>query len=131
MLATHPGWIEKGEASLLYQAALKRHALLPNVPTLPELAVSDQDRAILRAIAATAEIGRAIILGPGVPPQRLAALRAAFNAMLADPAFVAACDKRHLMLDPGSGEEMDVIVKETFALPPGVLAEIGGMLAGK
>ena len=38
MLATHPGWIDKGEASLLYQAALKRHALLPNVPTLPELA---------------------------------------------------------------------------------------------
>jgi tripartite-type tricarboxylate transporter receptor subunit TctC len=131
MLATHPGWIDKGEASLLYQAALKRHALLPNVPTLPELAVSDEGRAPLRAIAATAEIGRSIIAGPGVPPERLAALRAAFSAMLADPDFIAACNTRHLMLDPGSGEEMDAIVRETFALPQPVLATIGEMLIAK
>ena len=69
--------------------------------------------------------------GPGVPPERLAALRAAFSAMLKDPDFIAACDKRHVMLDPGSGEEMDAIVKETFSLPQPVLATIGEMLAGK
>jgi tripartite-type tricarboxylate transporter receptor subunit TctC len=131
MLATHPGWIEKGEASLLYQAALKRHALLPNVPTLPELAISEEGRAPLRAIAATAEIGRSIISGPGVPPDRLAALRTAFSAMLKDPDFIAAADNRHLMLDPASGEEMDAIVKETFSLPPPVLSTIGEMLAEK
>ena len=111
MLVTHPGWINKGEASLLYQAALKRSALLPNVPTLPELAISDEGRAILRAIASTAEIGRSIITGPGVPADRLAALRRAFAQMVKDPDFIAACDKRHLMLDPASGEEMDAIVK--------------------
>lgn len=130
MLATHPGWI-KGEATLLYQAALKRSALLPNVPTLPELAVSDEGRAILHAIASTAEIGRAIIAGPGQPPERLAALRQAFAQMVKDPTFVAACDKRHLMLDPASGEEMDAIVHETFALPPPTLGKIGAMLGQK
>jgi tripartite-type tricarboxylate transporter receptor subunit TctC len=130
LLATHPDWI-KGNAVLLYQAALKRHALLPNVPTLPELALSDEGRAVLRAIAATAEIGRSIIVGPGVPPERLAALRAAFAAMLQDPAFIATCDTRHLMLDGGSGEDMDAIVQETFALPQPVLATIGAMLAEK
>ena len=131
MLATRPGWINKDEATLLYQAALKRNALIANVPTLPELATSDEGRAILRAIAATAEIGRSIISGPGVPPERLAALRAAFAAMLKDPDFVAACEKRNLMLDSGSGEEMDAIVKETFALPPPVLAKLGEMLSEK
>ena len=131
MLATHPGWIDKGEASLLYQAALRRHALLPNVPTLPELAMTDEGRAPLRAIAATGEIGRSIISGPGVPEERLAALRAAFTEMLKDPDFIAASDKRHLMLDPGSGEEMDALVKDTFSLPQAMLATIGEMLAGK
>ena len=101
------------------------------MPTLPELAVSDEGRAILRAIAATAEIGRSIVTGPGVPPDRLAALRAAFAAMLKDPDFIAACETRHLMLDPGSGEDMDAIVKETFALPQPVLAKIGEMLSRK
>jgi tripartite-type tricarboxylate transporter receptor subunit TctC len=131
MLATHPGWIDKGEASLLYQAALTRHAMLLNVPALPEFAISEEGRAPLRAIAATAEIGRSIIAGPGVPPERLAALRAALSMMLKDPDFIAAGDNRHLMLDPGSGEEMDAIVKETFSLPQPVLATIGEMLAGK
>ncbi len=131
MLASHPGWIDKDEAILLYQAALKRNALLPDVPTLPELAVSDEGKSVLRAIAATAEIGRSIIAGPGVPPERLAALRRAFAEMLKDPDFIAACKKRHLMVDPGSGEDMDAIVKETFALPQPVLAKIGAMLAAK
>jgi tripartite-type tricarboxylate transporter receptor subunit TctC len=131
MLATHPGWIDKGEATLLYQAALKRSALLPNVPTLPELAVSDEGRAILHAIASTAEIGRAIIAGPGLPPERLAALRLAFVQMVKDPVFVATCAKRHLMLDPASGEEMDTIVRDTFALPQPTLGKIGAMLGQK
>jgi tripartite-type tricarboxylate transporter receptor subunit TctC len=130
MLVTHPDWL-KGKAVLLYQAALKRSALLPNVPTLSELGVSDEGRTILRAIASTAEIGRAIIAGPGQPPERLAALRHAFMAMVKDPAFVAVCEKRHLMLDAASGEDMDAIVRETFALPQPTLGKIGAMLGQK
>jgi tripartite-type tricarboxylate transporter receptor subunit TctC len=129
MLATHPEWINKGGATLLFQAALKRSTLLPKVPSLGELSVSDDGKAILRAIASTAEIGRSIISGPGVPAERLLALRQAFAQMVKDPDFVAACDKRHLMLDPGSGEDMDAIVKDTFALPKPTLAKIGALLS--
>jgi tripartite-type tricarboxylate transporter receptor subunit TctC len=131
MLISNPGWIDNGEATILYQAALKRHPLLPRVPTLPELAVNDEGRVILRAIASTAEIGRSIIAGPDLPPERLAALRAAFAEMLQDPDFRAACEQRHFMLDPGTGEEMDAIVQEAFQLPADIRAKIGGMLNGK
>jgi tripartite-type tricarboxylate transporter receptor subunit TctC len=130
ILVSRPGWIDKGEASIIYQAALKRHRLLPDVPTLPELGLSDEGRTILHAIASTAEIGRSIITGPGVPPERLAALRAAFADMMKDPDFLAACEQRHFMVDPGSGEDMDAIVKETFALPELVRGTIGDMLNG-
>jgi tripartite-type tricarboxylate transporter receptor subunit TctC len=129
MLVTHPEWINKGGAALIYQAALKRSPLLPNVPTLAELAVSDEGKKILRAIASTAEIGRSIISSPGVPAERLAALRQAFAQMVKDPDFVATCEKRHLMLDPASGGDMDAIVKETFALPNTTLGKIGAMLS--
>jgi len=131
MTVSHPGWIDKGEASLIYQAALKRNRLLPNVPTLPELATSDEGKAVLRAIAGTADIGRSIITGPDVPPERLAALRAAFADMLKDPDFIAACDQRHFMVDAASGEEMDAIVRETFQLPDAVRAKINEILNGK
>ncbi|HEY7662011.1 MAG TPA: tripartite tricarboxylate transporter substrate-binding protein [Xanthobacteraceae bacterium] len=128
MLVSHPGWVDQGEATIIYQAALKRHRLLPEVPTLPELALSDEGRAILRAVASTAEIGRSIITTPGVPEERLRALRRAFQAMVSDPEFLAACTKRGFMIDPATGEEMDAIVRDTLALAPSMAAKIGDMM---
>ena len=128
LLVSHPGWIDQGEAAIIYQAALKRHRLLPNVPTLPELAASDEGRVILYAIAGTAEVGRSTIAGPDVPADRLAALRAAFADMLKDADFLAACEQRHFMVDAGTGEEMDAITRETLALSAEVRAKIGAML---
>src|SRR4029079_14809228 len=87
ILVSQPGWVHRGEATILYQAALKRHRLLPNVPAIPELAQSDEGRDVLRAAASTGEIGRSILTTPGVPPERLAALRSAFRAMVTDPDF--------------------------------------------
>ena len=131
MTISRPGWLDKGEASLTYQVALERNHLIPNVPTLPELATSDEGKLVLRAISGTAEIGRSIVTGPDGPPERLAALRAAFADMLKDPDFIAACDQRHFMVDAGSGEEMDAIVRETFQLPDTVRSKIDGILNGK
>ena len=48
--------------------------------------------------------------------------------MLKDADFLAACDQRHFMVDAGSGEEMDAITRETFALSVEVRAKIGAML---
>src|SRR5437762_3837315 len=78
MLVSHPGWVHRGEATILYQASLKRHRLLPNVPAIPELAQSDEGREVLRAAASTGDVGRSILTTPGVAPERLAALRSAF-----------------------------------------------------
>jgi tripartite-type tricarboxylate transporter receptor subunit TctC len=128
MLASHPGWVHRGEATILYQASLKRHRLLPNVPTLPELAQSDEGRQVLSAAASTGEVGRSILTTPGVPPERLAALRSAFQAMLKDPDFLAACEKRNLMVDGATGEEIDEIVRETLRLPQAVAEKIGQMM---
>jgi tripartite-type tricarboxylate transporter receptor subunit TctC len=128
ILVSHPGWVQRGEATILYQASLKRHRLLPDVPTLPELAQSDEGREVLKAAASTGEIGRSILTTPGVPPDRLAALRSAFQAMLADPAFLAACEKRNLMIDGAAGEEIDEIVRETLRLPKDVADKIGQMM---
>src|SRR3984893_13517648 len=75
ILVSHPGWVNRGEAVILYQASLRRHRLLPDVPTVPELALSEEGREVLQAAASTGGIGRSILTTPGVPPERLAALR--------------------------------------------------------
>jgi tripartite-type tricarboxylate transporter receptor subunit TctC len=128
ILVSHPGWVHRGEAAILYQASLKRHRLLPDVPTLPELAQSEEGREVLHAAASTGEIGRSILTTPGVPPERLAALRAAFQAMLSDPDFLAACEKRGLMVEAAAGEEIDQIVRETLRLPQAVAEKITQMM---
>ena len=128
ILVSHPGWVHKGEAAIIYQASLKRHRLLPNVPAIPELAQSDEGREVLRAAAGTGDVGRSILTTPGVPPERLTALRSAFQAMLNDPDFLAACEKRNLMVDGATGEEIDQIIRETLRLPPAVAEKIGQMM---
>jgi tripartite-type tricarboxylate transporter receptor subunit TctC len=128
ILVSHPGWVHKGEAAIIYQASLKRHRLLPNVPAIPELAQSDEGREVLRAAASTGDVGRSILTTPGVPPERLAALRSAFQAMLNDPDFLAACEKRNLMIDGAAGEEIDQIVRDTLRLPQAVAEKIGQMM---
>jgi tripartite-type tricarboxylate transporter receptor subunit TctC len=128
ILASHAGWVHRGEATILYQASVKRHRLLADVPTLPELALTDEGRQVLHAAASTGDVGRSILTTPGVPPERLAALRGAFQAMLKDPDFIAACEKRNLMIDGASGEEIDDIVRETLRLPQSVAEKIGQMM---
>ena len=83
---------------------------------------------ILHAAASTGEFGRSILTTPGVPPERLGALRTAFAAMLKDPDFLATAEKRNLMIDPASGEELDALVRETLQLPQEVAVRIGKMM---
>ena len=131
LLVRNPDWIMERKAPIVYQAALTRHPLLPHVPALPELATIADGKAVLTAIAASAEIGRSIITTPNVPAARLAALRKAFNAMMADPAFLDAMKKRNVMLEPLTGEQVDKISNETLQTPPAVLALVQKLVTVK
>ena len=118
----NPDWIAQRKAPILYQAALTRHPAVPHVPALAELATTPEGKAVLTAIAASAEIGRSIIATPNVPPVRLAALRKAFDEMVTDPAFLDAMKKRSVLLEPMTGAQVDKISNDTLQTPPAVLA---------
>ena len=116
VIVQHPDWL-LGKAVFLYQSGLKRFPQLSQVPTMTELVTSDEGRMVMRVLAGTAEVGRSILTTPGVPPERLAALRTAFAAMLKDPQFLAAAKKRHIMIDPATSEQIDAVTRETMNLP--------------
>jgi tripartite-type tricarboxylate transporter receptor subunit TctC len=113
--------VRENKATILYQTAIKRHPLIPDVPAIAELGTDAEGMAVLRAIAASSEIGRSIITTPGVPPERLAALRTAFQKMVNDPVFIESMKKREIPIFGASGEEMDDITKEVMKTPPKVL----------
>jgi len=130
VLVAHPDWVHDGKAVILYQNALKRSAEIPNVPTLSELMLTDEGRTVAHVVAGMAEIGRSILTTPRVPQERLAALRSAFQEMLKDPDFIAACGQRHMMLDPAKGEDMDTINQETMNLPKPIVEALRTLLKG-
>jgi tripartite-type tricarboxylate transporter receptor subunit TctC len=127
MLTSKPRWIKNDGATLIYQASVARHKLLPNVPTLPELASDKIGEQILYAIASTAEIGRSILTTPGVPPSRLALLRNAFQSMLRDPEFTQTAATQKLMVDGATGEAMDALVQRTSDLAPDLAKRIAAL----
>jgi tripartite-type tricarboxylate transporter receptor subunit TctC len=135
----NPDWLQ-GKAVFLYQNGLKRASQLPQVPTMTELVTLDErrqvegrqveGRQVMGALAGTAEIGRSILTTPGVPQERLAALRAAFQRMLADPDFLAAMAKRNVMIEPATGEAMDAVTTETMGLPKSTIEALRTLLKG-
>lgn len=130
-LIRNPDWLLEKKAPMLYQAALTRHPLAQHVPALPELADSADGRAVLTAIAVSADIGRSITTTPNVPPARLAALRKAFNAMMADPVFLETMKKRNVTIEPLTGEQVDKISTDTLQTPPNVLALVQKLVTTK
>ena len=115
--ATRPEWLRDHKINILVQIGLTKAPDLPDVPLLIDLAQNDQDRAIFRLLSAPTTVGRPVFTSPGVPAERIKALREAFDAMVKDPAFLAEAEKEHFDINPVSGAEMQRIVGDIVATP--------------
>lgn len=129
LLQRNPDWILQKKAPVLFQAALKRHPLLLDVPTIGELGLTPPDIEVLKGIAASSDIGRAVLTTPGVPDERLAALRKAFDTMVADPTFINTMKKRGLELGPAPGAELDSVARNVVLTPRATLDKIQALIA--
>ncbi len=120
----HPDWWPSKTISILVQFSLKRHPELLDIPTAVDLARNDEERQILSAIVAAAEIGSAFFTTPGVPPDRLNALRRAFDATMQDKDFLADVKKTRLAVSPMKGEDLQQLVKRVSDLRPDLLEKV-------
>ena len=123
----HPEWLAENRFNWIAQLYDVRAADFPDVPLLQEFAQNDLDRAALRFLALARVPGKIFIAPPGVPPARIAALRAAYTAMLRDDAFKADFAKTALVLDPRSWQESERIIRETVETPPEVIKHVQGL----
>jgi len=121
-------WIEQKLVWFPYQVALKRSAQLPDVPTLIELARNDEQRQIFEFMSARAAIGRAFLAPPGVPADRVAALRQAFDKGMQDAAVQAEAKRLKIPLAPLSGAELEAIVRKNLETPKDVIAKVKDIL---
>jgi len=118
-----PDWIREQKINILYIVAASRAPDLPDVPTTGELGRDSEASGILRFLASTSEVGRAVFSAPNVPADRLALLRRAFRQMIEDAAFLDDARKAGMRIDPMPGEDLQNVVTGVLGFPRRLVAE--------
>ncbi len=116
-------WLKSGKIKLLAQVGLERDGEFTNVPLLLDLAKGEEDRQILKFFSTDVVIGRPFVTSPGVPAERVAQLRRAFDEMMKDPAYLADAEKAGLDVAPVAGAKIQSVVAELMATPAGIVAK--------
>jgi tripartite-type tricarboxylate transporter receptor subunit TctC len=120
----HPDWVKDKKINILVQYALAKHPALPDVPLAVDLVKSEEGKRIMRAVVAAADVGKSVLTSPGVPPERVAALRAAFDAAIKDPDFISDFETSRIEIIPMQGAELQKVVEELGALPPDLVDKV-------
>jgi tripartite-type tricarboxylate transporter receptor subunit TctC len=122
MFVDKKDWLKSGKVIPLVSNLDVRTKSLPNVPSMVEVGITPENRQILNLYSSPATFGRAIAAPPGVPAERLQALRHAFDMMVKDPGFQEDPKKRKLLeFEALPGSQLQSSVAKTLALPPAVL----------
>jgi tripartite-type tricarboxylate transporter receptor subunit TctC len=122
MKSTHPDWLRDHTVNFLFQIGTKREADLPDVPLWSELGQTDEQRQVLEILSGDVAVGRPILTAPDVPPQRVQALRRAFDDTIKDPAFIEATSQAHMDFNPIGGEELQNVVGKIAGASPNIIA---------
>jgi len=110
--------VESGNWVVLAQITERPHPDLPNVPTMADIARTDEQRQLLRyGIYIPSLFTRPFAVAPGVPAERVRALREAFMKTLADEEFLAAAEKGKLTVEPQTGEEIQKLMEDYLTMP--------------
>jgi tripartite-type tricarboxylate transporter receptor subunit TctC len=110
-----------GDVMPIIQSGLARHKELPEVPLMQEVISDPTGKKVAEFMSAGSAIGRALIVPPGVPAERIAALRNAFDQLVKDPEFLRQAAEAGAELDPKSGPETQAVSNAIMATPPDVV----------
>ncbi len=122
--STKPEWLRDKKIDLLVVFAFEKAADIPaDVPLIMDKAQTEEQRQILRVHLAAQALGRPFAAPPGIPEDRKAALRAAFDATMKDKEFVAETNRVRLEVSPSTGAQIDKLLADIYATPAGVIAK--------
>jgi tripartite-type tricarboxylate transporter receptor subunit TctC len=124
----HADLLAGKKLTLLLQNALSKAPDLPDVPLAMDFIKDDTDRQVAQLYFGVKEVARPILAGPGVPADRLEALRAAFMALKDDADFKADAATAGIEVDPTPAQNIDDYVKLTTSASPEVVRRLTEIL---
>jgi tripartite-type tricarboxylate transporter receptor subunit TctC len=127
---TRAGWVAQGKLRVLFNMERKPIPEL-KAPSIFEFAKTEEHRQILGFYGSTMEFGFPLVAPPGVPQDRLIALRRAHDAATKDPAFLKEVAKARMNSVPVTGEELQQRMDELMATPAEVIKRASVLLGGR
>ena len=119
-MASRPSWLPEKKIIALIQAGTVKEPGLPDTPLIVEQKVAPDKQPLLDMMARASSVGRPLATTPGVPAERVAALRAAFMKMTEDAEFKAAAIKENMEIRPMSGEDLGKLIAGILDAPQDV-----------
>ena len=126
--------IKSGEWLMLAQLSEKplKDLIVPNVPTIPQIAKSNESRLLLKYGTSTPnDFGKVYVLPPGTPADRANALESAFTKVFADKELLVDAEKGKLEIDPMIGGEIHKLVVEFLGMTPELRGKLQTALKGE
>jgi tripartite-type tricarboxylate transporter receptor subunit TctC len=114
-------WLKEKKINMLFQMALKKHPEIADVPAILDYAKTAEDRQVLELLFAPQDMGRPFFAPPGVPAERVHALRTAFVQALKDPAFLEEAEKQGVEVQLVTGEDIHKLLERIYAAPKQVV----------
>ena len=113
--------VKSGRMILVVQMGAKKMTTFGDIPSVYDFAKTDEQRQLMDAHFTTIVLARPIMGPPGIPADRLAALRTAFMAMLKDPEFLVEAQKTGVEIDPMDHTELLAVLARVSKIPPDIM----------
>jgi len=130
IISTRPDWVRDKKINILLQFADEREPALADVPLVTDLIKTEHQRQMLDLALSLQTMARPFALPPGVPVERVAALRQAFLELKDDPAFVAEAKAEQLDISLVGGERIQDMLARIAMIPKDVIRELRDVVLG-
>ena len=131
IIGTRSEWVRDKKVNIILQFAEEKHPDMPDVPLITDLAKTERQRQMLDLVLSTQTMARPFAAPPGVPPERISALRKAFIDMTKDVGFIAAANAQQVEVSPVSGERIQKLVARISGTPQDVIRELRDVVLGQ
>ena len=129
IVSTRPQWLKDKFVNVLIQMSLAKHPDIPKeVPLIMDYAKNDEQRQMMEVIFSRQTMGRPFAAPPGVPAERVKALRDAFDKTMADPEFKAAAAKAKQEINAKGGDDIQKVIQKIFQTPKPLVDKIKAIL---
>ncbi|MPZ41520.1 MAG: hypothetical protein GEU95_26450 [Rhizobiales bacterium] len=125
LVQARPEWVTEKKAKIVLQYGPQRLKELPDVPFVADLLKNEDDKMLMMASSAPQALGRPLMLPPGVPSDRVAAMRKALADTFNDPAFQTEAEKIGLTVNaPRTGEQLQQVIEDAYRTPTRVVERL-------